>query len=57
MAMIGRTVMIGSAIERGSLICAFDERGMTLFSLYLSSSANKLGGHDLALGDIAGISA
>ena len=24
--------MIGSAIERGSLICAFDEHGMTLFS-------------------------
>jgi hypothetical protein len=24
--------MIGSAIERGSLICAFDQHGMTLFS-------------------------
>jgi hypothetical protein len=23
--------MIGSAIERGSLICVFDEKGMTLF--------------------------
>jgi hypothetical protein len=23
---------IGSAIERGSLICVFDEKGMTLFS-------------------------
>jgi hypothetical protein len=27
-----RHAMIGSAIERASLICAFDEHGMTLFS-------------------------
>ena len=32
--------MIGSAIERGSLICAFDERGMTLFSKTRGSGPN-----------------
>ena len=32
--------MIGSAIERGSLICAFDEHGMTLFSKAKGSGPN-----------------
>jgi hypothetical protein len=31
---------IGSAIERGSLICAFDEHGMTLFSKAKGSGPN-----------------
>jgi hypothetical protein len=32
--------MIGSAIERGSVICAFDEHGMTLFSKAKGSGPN-----------------
>ena len=32
--------MIGSALERGSLICAFDEHGMTLFSKAKGSGPN-----------------
>ena len=32
--------MIGSAIERGSLICAFDKHGMTLFSKAKASGPN-----------------
>ena len=32
--------MIGSAIERGPLICAFDEHGMTLFSKAKGSGPN-----------------
>ena len=32
--------MIRSAIERGSLICAFDEHGMTLFSKAKGSGPN-----------------
>ena len=32
--------MIGSAIERGSLICAFDEHGMTLFAKGKGSGPN-----------------
>jgi hypothetical protein len=32
--------MIGSAIERGSLIYAYDERGMTLFSKAKGSGPN-----------------
>jgi hypothetical protein len=32
--------MIGSAIERGSLIYVYDERGMTLFSKARGSGAN-----------------
>jgi hypothetical protein len=31
---------IGSAIERGSLICVYDERGMTLFSKTRGSGPN-----------------
>ena len=31
---------IGSAIERGSLICVYDERGMTLFSNTRGSGPN-----------------
>ena len=32
--------MIGSAIERGSVICVFDEHGMTLFSKAKGSGPN-----------------
>jgi hypothetical protein len=32
--------MIGSAIEHGSLICAFDEHGTTLFSKAKGSGSN-----------------
>jgi len=37
--------MIGSAIERGSLICVYDERGSTLFQ-----KAKGSGPHDGLLG-------
>jgi hypothetical protein len=37
--------MIGSAMERGSLICVFDERGITLFQ-----KAKGSGPHDGLLG-------
>ena len=37
--------MIGSAVERGSFICVFDEKGMTLFA-----KAKGSGPHDGLLG-------